>query len=264
MNMNAEENREKPRRLCITVGYYGEHFSGWQIQKEGRTVQGVLEEAVSAIVRHPVRIIGSGRTDAGVHAKRQSAHFDTANWSIPAAQFIPAVNAQLPQDVRVLNCREVSESFHARYSAQTREYRYYVLPRDDAHIPPGLHMSSRCFCLNCRPSLQLMNAYARSIVGTHDFTAFSAAGDGSRTRIRRIDSAVWYPEQAYYVFRIQGNAFLWKMVRSLAGTMLFLERNSSETETMRKILESRDRRRAGTTAPARGLYLWQVGYGADV
>jgi len=264
MNMNAEENKGKTRRLCITVGYYGEHFNGWQIQKEGRTVQGVLEKAVSAIVQHPVRIIGSGRTDSGVHAKRQTAHFDTADERIPALQLVPAVNSQLPQDVRVLDCIEVTESFHARYSAQMREYRYYVLPQDEARIPLRLHMSSRCFPLKRRPSLQLLNSYARSIVGTHDFTAFSAAGDSSRTRTRRIYSAAWYPEQVYYVFRIQGNAFLWKMVRSLTGTMLFLERNSSEPEMMRDILVSRDRRRAGTTAPADGLYLWQAGYGADL
>ncbi|MBL7006177.1 MAG: tRNA pseudouridine(38-40) synthase TruA [Spirochaetia bacterium] len=240
----------------MTLAYNGTNFCGWQIQKNDRTVQQVLQDALTALHKHPVIVTGSGRTDSGVHAIGQAAHFDTTLASIPAEKFIPALNTLLPEDIRIRKSVEVPETFHARFHAVEREYRYYIslLSENNPFTRPFTHTVADM------PAVRLLNTYARIIAGTHDFTTFSAAGDTSKTKIRNIGSAAFYMEKGQLVFRIKGNAFLWRMVRSLVGTMLELAQKSESPEKMLEILNAADRRFAGTTAPAKGLFLYRVSY----
>jgi len=243
-------------RIKLTLAYDGTNFCGWQIQKSDKTVQQVLQDALTTLHKHPVVVTGSGRTDSGVHALGQVAHFDTTLVSIPAEKFIPALNGLLPEDVRIRRSVEVSEDFHARFHAVEREYRYYIslLSENNPFTRPFTHT------INALPNIGLLNKYAQIVEGIHDFTTFSAAGDASESKVRAIGSTSFYLEKGQLVFRIKGNAFLWRMVRSLVGTMLELGQKNEPPEKMREILNAKDRQYAGTTAPAKGLFLYRVRY----
>lgn len=244
------------RRIKLTAAYDGTDFCGWQIQNKDRSVQQVIEEALARLHKHPVRVVGAGRTDSGVHALGQTLHFDTDRASIPAEKFVPALNSLLPPDVRIRNGIEAGHAFHARRDAHSREYRYHLSVIDE-HSP-----FSKPYTLSVRslPDVRLLQQYASQLVGVHDFTTFSAAGDVSPTKIRHIIAASWYPAGSQLVFRVVGNAFLWKMVRSLTGTMLDLAERGAPRRAFEEILESRDRGSAGTTASAKGLFLYKVNY----
>ena len=244
------------RRIKLTLAYDGTNFCGWQIQKNDRTVQQVLQDALTTLHKYPVSVSGSGRTDSGVHALGQVAHFDTALASIPPEKFIPALNSLLPEDVRVRRSIEVSKTFHARFHAAEREYRYYIslVSDNNPFTRPFTHT------VIALPDIGLLNKYAQTIEGIHDFTTFSAAGDASESKIRAISSAVFFMENGKLIFRIKGNAFLWRMVRSLVGTMLELGQKSVSSVKMQEILKAEDRQYAGTTAPAKGLFLHRIRY----
>ncbi len=243
------------RRIKLVLSYEGTPFSGWQRQKHDRTVQGELEKALAVLHDRPVTAVAAGRTDAGVHALGQVCHFDTDS-SIPGLKFREALNALLPRAVRVLKSREVDEGFHARFSAVKREYHYYI---GTAPVPLPFDRD-RCYRPRVIPPVEALNACARQIVGVHDFTTFTAAGDKSPSRVREVFSSVFFMERGYLVYRITGTAFLWKMVRSLVGTMLETALLPLPSERMREILDSRERERAGTTAPSRGLFFFRVEY----
>jgi tRNA pseudouridine38-40 synthase len=259
VGVESSSNPVGTRRIRLVVAYDGTEFCGWQMQKADRSVQQELQKALAQIHRHPVKITGAGRTDSGVHAVGQTAHFDTDLLTMPPAKFVPALNSLLPQDVRVRESCEVGKKFHARRDALSREYRYYITARD--WCSPVVSPFS--LSVPVLPDIRLLNQYARSIVGIHDFTAFSAAGDQSVSKIRAVYAASFYPEGRRIVFRIIGNAFLWRMVRSLIGTMLALESRQAEEGAMREILCSGDRLQVGTTAPAKGLFLYKVRYGKE-
>ena len=244
------------RRIKLTVAYDGTGFCGWQIQKTGRTVQEELQKVLAVLHKHPVAVTGSGRTDAGVHALGQVAHFDTDLHTMPPDKFVPAMNSLLPADIRVRDACEVEQAFHARYGALRREYRYHMtlLSDNDPFSRPYSYPLSRM------PDIRSLNGYAAAVLGTHDFTAFSAAGDSSESKVRTIYTSSFGISGRELIYTICGNAFLWKMVRSLVGTMLDLEREGSPAEKMTAVLESGDRGKVGTTAPARGLFLCRVRY----
>ncbi len=243
------------RRIKLLLSYEGTGFSGWQRQKEDRTVQGEVEKALAVLHKKPVGVVAAGRTDAGVHAYGQVCHFDTDS-SVPGQRFKEALNSLLPPDVRVITSREVEKTFHARFSALKRTYHYYI-------GTAGLFLPfDRNLCYKSRniPSLPALNACARQIVGVHDFTSFTAAGDMSPSKVRDIFSSSFHMERGYMIYKIEGTAFLWKMVRSLVGTMLETAMLPSPAVRMKEILDSRDRRKAGTTAPAKGLFFFKVEY----
>lgn len=250
------------RPIRLVVSYDGSDFSGWQRQKNARSVQEEIEKALEKMHGHHVRLTGAGRTDAGVHALGQTAGFFTDIASIPARRFLPALNQLLPRDIRIVDACEAPRAFHARFDASLRRYRYFILcgERQDA-------FSQRfAWWIPRRPRVAKLNAMAAVIVGEHDFTAFSAAQDRSLSKSRFVqDSSFWF-EGEKLVYQVAANAFLWRMVRSLVGTMLFFEAQAeSEAEAaslMTDILKSGDRKKAGPTAPAQGLFLWGVEYGA--
>jgi len=247
------------RNIRLLVSYDGTDFAGWQVQIDQRSVQGVLEAAVLDLVGEEIRVTGAGRTDSGVHATGQVCNFRTQNTRIPEGKFRDALNARLPRDLRILSSDMVHDSFDSRRDARSRQYEYHIIT--GASGPA--HMARFTWLVKNMPALTALNDMARVICGTHDFTTFAAAGDANKSTVRHINHAVFISSGPEILFRINGNAFLWRMVRSLLGTMIQTGLRGGGAEQMRAILETRNRESAGPTAPARGLFLTQVAYGAD-
>lgn len=243
------------RNIRLLIAYDGTDFCGWQIQKSDRTVQGVLEQALLCIEEKPVRVTVAGRTDSGVHATGQVANFRSES-TVPSERYCHALNSHLPRDVRVLRSEHVDEDFHARYSARARTYTYALYQSEVSH---PLHQR---YCLTVKRHLDMtrLNEFASVLLGVHDFTTFSAVGDQSKSKIREVRSACFYADGSFIRFKLEANAFLWKMVRSLTGTILEFLDNHREPEELAEILEACNRSMAGTTAPAKGLTLAKVFY----
>lgn len=249
-----------PRRnLKLTVAYDGTDFVGWQVQAQGRTVQGVIEAALERMHKEPVRVAAAGRTDSGVHADGQVISFRTSLDSIPAETFHIALNSFLPGDVQALHGEEVDDSFHARFSATARSYRYYY-SLSDVQNPRG-----RSFAVRLRyvPSVARLNRLVSPLIGSHDFTTFTLPRDSSSTKIRNVMSVSFYPSCGQLVFAIRANAYLWRMVRSIVGTAVDLEKKGARPDEMARRLELCDREAAGPTAPSAGLVLHCVEYSGD-
>jgi tRNA pseudouridine38-40 synthase len=244
------------RNIRATVAYDGTAFSGWQVQKNARTVQGVIEEALQRMHGHSVRIQGAGRTDAGVHASGQVGNFFTDLDSIPGRTWAVAVNSYLPHDVRLLDSQEVAATFNAKTSAVQRVYAYHLLPAVVA--PP--HLRLYAWKITRRPDAAALNRLASVFVGEHDFTTFASARDRSRSKVRCVYAAAFHPQGQLLVFRMAASSFVWRMVRSVVGTILEFEQNGRSPAALSEALAARDRAQAGMSAPARGLFLEQVVY----
>jgi tRNA pseudouridine38-40 synthase len=248
------------QRVALLVSYEGTDFCGWQIQRGSGepSIQGELERAAEEIWGERVNITGSGRTDSGVHAMGQVAHGDFAV-NIPAPKVREALNSRLPGTIRILKSRAVPKDFHSRFSALRREYSYHIYA---GSLPPA-PMRNYCHHVKKSYSLSELNGLTSPLRGIHDFTTFSAAGDQSKSKIREIYRAGFHREGPCLVFRIGGNAFLWRMVRSLAGTLLQVAREGGGPAEMERRLLSKNRSEAGPTAPARGLFLERIDYGPE-
>jgi len=247
------------RNIKLVVSYDGTDYSGWQVQSTDCSVQGEIQTALEDLHDKPMRVTGAGRTDSGVHASGQVCNFYSAKASIPAQKFRDALNARLPGDIRILSSIAVPDSFHSRRDASERQYEYRLY---QGPVLPA-HAARYTWKPRNMPSLKLLNDMASVICGTHDFTTFAAAGDVSRSKIRTINHAVFLGDGPFILFRINGNAFLWRMVRSLLGTMIDLGNRGGTADSMRGILESCDRSQAGPTAASRGLFLTKVEYGQE-
>jgi tRNA pseudouridine38-40 synthase len=241
-------------RVRLTVAYDGTDFLGFQRQATGRTVQGVLEKALERIAGRPTRVLAAGRTDTGVHAEGQVIAFDTA-WRHGLPDLERAMNAVLPQDVAVHDPIQVAPDFHPRYAARSRRYRYTVY---NASVRSPV---ARRTSLHCKESLDLeaMQGATRLTVGEHDFAAFGRPTQGEVT-VRRVIEAGWLAEPPWLMFEIEANAFLFRMVRSIVGTLLQVGQGRLSPDAFGVVLASRDRSRAGQTAPAHGLCLIRVRY----
>lgn len=244
------------RNIRLTVAYDGTDFSGWQRQDGDRSVQGEIETALARMHKHPVTLAGSGRTDAGVHASGQVANFRTDIASIPADRFVPALNTLLPRDVRILRSEEASRDFHARFDAKSRFYRYRLICGRPA-LPHELRYALQLWR---RPDLALLNAYAACLLGETDCSAFASPRDPSLSRHRYVFHARFLAEGDSLVFEIGANAFLWKMVRSIVGTLLNFEERSAPVDAFAGLVESGDHGAAGPTAPPQGLFLHRIDY----
>lgn len=243
------------KRIKLVIEYDGSFYHGWQIQKNLASVQEEIEKAIFKITGEKVSVTGSGRTDAGVHAYGQVAHFDTES-NIPAEKFSVVLNTVLPPSVAVISSMEVSGDFHARFSAVKKTYKYKVLNRPTRspimdkrawHIPQPLNINS-------------MNKAAAFFTGFHDFSAFCASGHSVTDFERYIYHSEWTSEGDCLVYTVTGNGFLYNMVRIMTGTMVEVGLGKRSAESIPELLEKKNRRMAGITAPPQGLYLWEVIY----
>jgi len=243
------------RNVKITIQYDGTDYHGWQMQLNGRTVQGELTAALSRIDGRPVVIHGAGRTDAGVHAEGQVASFNIAS-EIGATELRDAINGNLNRDIRVLKAEFVDSSFHARLSAKRKTYRYRIWNRDI--VPPFVHR----YVYHYRGNLDIeeMRRAGSFLVGTHDFRAFAGAVAESRNAIRTLERLDVEPDADVITITAAANGFLRYMVRTIAGTLIEVGRGHLGAETVAEALEQNNRALAGPTAPASGLTLAQVDY----
>lgn len=259
--MTKKSNQSK-NNILLNLSYDGTNFCGWQRQdkaaagKPVRTVQGELEKALEKLAKQPVPVIGSGRTDSGVHAQGQAANFFSPITSMEPDRYVLALNSILPRDIRVHSATLVDDDFHSRFSATSRTYRYFLYPQGN----PPAHLMPYTWLLRGRPSIKTLNEMAACLQGEIDCTTFAAAGDVSPSKFRYLESAVFYPEGQQLVFEISANAFLWKMVRSIVGSLIYYESQGKDGNFFQEILEKKDRNLAGPTAPPHGLFLWSVDF----
>jgi tRNA pseudouridine38-40 synthase len=245
-----------PRQIRLVVEYDGTSLCGWQRQANGPTVQGHLEEALGKLLTHEVSVLGASRTDAGVHARGQVACFRTAR-QIPLHGIRRGLNSMLPRQIAVLDAAEVPDDFHPRFSATGKHYRYTILVRPDR----SPRWRDRAWHHSEPLSIEAMAAAAAPLLGEHDFAAFRAAGCSARTTTRRIEAIeLSVPDPELLVIDVRGNAFLRNMVRILVGTLVEVGAGDRPPGQVAEILASRDRTRAGITAPAPGLELMEVQY----
>jgi len=244
------------RNIKLLIEYDGTNYLGWQVQPKGLTIQGVLEEKLELLSGEPIRLFASVRTDSGVHAFGQVAHFKTrSRMDIRTMQ--KALNSILPPDIVIRKVEEADEDFHARKHSKSKIYEYRILNRN---LRSAFH---RGYVWYIPQTLNLteMKKATQSLIGEHDFSAFRTMGSPTRTTVRRVIRAEWKRGREGAIrFEIEANGFLKQMVRSIIGTLVEIGKGKINATEFRKILESKDRRKAGPTAPARGLFLREVKY----
>ena len=246
-------------RLKLTIAYDGANYAGWQMQKVGLGVQQVIEEAITKIFQTSARLHGSSRTDTGVHARAMIAHFDlpTERIRMPLAKVALALNAQLPEDVRIMEAREVRETFHARFDATGKQYRYFaynspsmdpLLRRQAWHVPQKLDFDDIRKAAGC-------------FKGKQDFAAFANNRHYKmETTIRTVHRCELKKAGPVLTFIIEGDGFLYKMCRGIVGTLIQVGMGKFPASDVSQMLAGKDRRMSGMTAPAHGLVLWKVFY----
>ena len=243
------------KRILLTVAYDGTAYCGWQFQENGPSIQEEIEKALEKALGSFVRVTGASRTDAGVHALGQRAHFDTDS-AIPPEKYPFVLNRYLPEDIRVTAGERVPDDFHARFRAIGKWYTYRihnaphasaVFRNCTAHVPVRLDENA-------------MRESGRALLGTHDFSAFAAAGGQAKTTVRTIDAffAERYGDEI--VLRVHGDGFLYNMVRIIAGSLIDVGHGKLDTGCIARAIESKNRLDLGVTAPARGLELTRVEY----
>lgn len=245
------------RRVAAIVEYDGTDFAGWQSQAHAVSLQDAVEAAISFVAGHRIAAICAGRTDAGVHAAGQVIHFD-AQAMRTARAWVLGANTKLPPSIALQWAGEVPMGFHARHAALLRTYRYYIINRS---ARPALQRL-RTAWIHRSLDIDAMHSAAQVLIGEHDFSAFRGAECQSKTPVRRVQrihvermgDTVWV--------EIEANAYLHHMVRNIVGTLIDVQRNADPAGAMARILTGGDRRAAGMTAPAAGLYLWRVDYPA--
>ena len=243
------------RTLKITLAYDGTRFVGWQRQAEGESIQGLLEDALARFEGGPVTAHGAGRTDAGVHALGQVASARVTFTHDPAT-LTRALNANLPEEIRVLAVEDAEEEFHARFSASGKTYRYRI------RNAPVADPFDRAFAWHLPEPLALgeMNRAAALLVGTHDFSAFRSVGSDLSTTVRTVTRSEWHHSGGLLTYEIAGDGFLRHMVRAIVGTLVEVGRGWRQADETSALLAGGQRANAGATAPPHGLFLASVDY----
>jgi len=244
------------RNIKLLIEYDGTSYLGWQVQPKGPTIQGILEEKLGLLTGEKIQLFGSGRTDSGVHAICQVAHFKTGS-SMDTHRMQRALNSLLPPDIVIQKMEEVEESFHARRHSKSKVYEYRILNRNLRsvfhrgyvwHIPQKLDFKE-------------MEKATQYLIGELDFSSFRSVGSPTRTTVRKVTRAEWKRGRSGLVrFEIEANGFLKQMVRAIIGTLVEVGKGRMNAVEFRRILESKERSKAGPTAPAHGLFLKEVKY----
>ena len=242
-------------RYCLTIQYDGTDFCGWQAQKNGISVQQTVESALKSIAQGEIKLVGSGRTDSGVHAYAQVAHVDMET-RVPAHKIKDALNAVLPVTVKILKSELAPDGFHARYSAKRKTYIYKTY-LSDVVLPLKERYSLRLCEL---PDLDKMREGAKKIVGVHDFKCFLASNSSVKDTVREVYELNIQQDGDEITFSVCGNGFLYNMVRTIVGTLLKIEGHNLQPEVMKEVLEAKNRAKAGQTVSPYGLTLVNVDY----
>ena len=240
-------------RYFIEFSYQGKNYFGYQIQPNEISVQEELEKALSTLLRQDIKITGAGRTDTGVHAKKMFAHFDTD--LVLDDHLVYKLNSFLPQDIAVKRIFEVKENFHARFDATFRTYEYYIsLEKKPFTLDHSWQMWKR------KLDIEKMNEASKILFDYQDFTSFAKLHTDNKTNNCRIYKAFWEQNGTELKFTISADRFLRNMVRAIVGTMVEIGNGKIQPENLRTIIEEKNRNSAGTSAPAQGLFLVDVGY----
>lgn len=243
------------KTIKLTVSYDGTDYVGWQSQKNGVAVQDLIEEALEKVCKEKIRITGSGRTDAGVHALGQVAHFKTES-TVPPERFALALNTYLPRDIRVLKSEQAPDDFNARYSAKRKKYRYSAFIADIS-----LPLKDRyALWLQGMPDIEAMKKAAEIFVGEHDFKSFSSTGSEVKTTVRTIYSLDVKEDNGDITIEVCGNGFLYNMVRVIAGSLFAVGYGKTTINALIEALSGAKRPNVCTTLPAQGLCLVSVDY----
>ena len=243
------------KKYKILIAYDGLNYSGWQIQKNTLSIQGVIEKALSTVLKETIQITASGRTDAKVHAIEQAAHFITKN-ELNADKIIYSLNSLLPKDIRILKIEKVDLSFHARFSAKSKIYQYHivkneiVLPFDRFYVYKPNH----------KLDLSLMKKAIKYFLGTQDFSAFANVGSNKASPIKTIYRIDIIETENKIILEFEGSGFLYKMVRNIVGTLLDVSQKKISPESIRDILDSKNIKLASAPVPAYGLFLIKINY----
>ncbi|WP_029906482.1 tRNA pseudouridine(38-40) synthase TruA [Prevotella sp. 10(H)] len=246
------------KRYFIYLSYNGEKYCGWQIQPNGISVQETIENALGILLRTPTPIVGAGRTDAGVHARMMTAHFDSEQENIDLPMLTNKLNSLLPKDIAIQKIIEVKADAHARFDATSRLYRYYITTEKDPFLYPLKYK------IYGNLDLQAMNDCAKILFEYEDFTSFSKLHTDVKTNNCTIMLAEWEQKGNDYIFTIKANRFLRNMVRSIVGTLLEVGRGKITPEDFRKIIEAKDRCKAGASVPGNALFLEEIEYNNDI
>lgn len=243
------------KRVKLTVAYDGTNYCGWQVQPNGITIQEVLNQCLSEFTGEKIETIGASRTDAGVHALGNVAVFDT-EMRMPGDKFSFALNQRLPEDIRIQKSEEVDVNFHPRYIKSQKTYEYRILNRRFP-IPTERFYSHFTYITL---DIEKMREAAEYLVGEHDFKSFCGTGAQVKTTVRTVKEIQIEKNEDRITIRITGEGFLYNMVRIIAGTLMDIGGGLYPPEKMQEILEAKDRKKAGPTAPARGLTLMEIQY----
>lgn len=241
-------------RYFLRLSFKGTAYAGWQIQDNAVTVQGELNRALSVLLRSEIMVTGCGRTDTGVHASMFYAHFDFPEQIDQDGKFLISINALLPDDIAIVDCITVDDSAHARFSATSRTYEYFISGKPDPFYRDYSLLSYHL------PDMERMNKACSYILGHHNFSSFCKTKSGNNTFDCNVTHAHWSERQGLLVFNISANRFLRGMVRTLVGTMINIGQGKSSPESIAAILSARDRTLAGKSALALGLFLTRVEY----
>lgn len=243
------------RNIKLTIEYDGKCYNGWQKQPNKLNIQGEIERAIYNITKEEVDLIGSGRTDAGVHALGQVANFKT-NSQISIEKIPLAINSQLKNSIVIKEAEEVNERFHSRYNAKHKTYRYII---NNSKCGTAIYRNLE-YSYPFKLDAEKMKQASKYFEGEHDFKAFKSSGTSSKNSVRTIYKAIVKQEGEKIIIELTGNGFLYNMVRIISGTLLDVGLGKIQAEEIPEIIESKDRQRAGKTLPAHGLYLVEVKY----
>ena len=243
------------RNIKLTIEYDGKDFNGWQKQPNKLNIQGEIEQAIKQVTGEDVELIGSGRTDAGVHAFGQVANFKI-NSDFPIEKIPIAINSQLKRAIRIQKAEEVDVNFHSRYSCHKKTYAYII---DNSKNGSAIYRNLT-YHVSQSLDVEAMQKGAKYLIGEHDFSSFKSSGTSSKSSVRTIFDIQVLKEQERVVIQITGNGFLYNMVRIISGTLLEIGQGEIKPEEMELILNAKNRQKAGKTLPPHGLYLMNVDF----